>query len=92
MPVSYKVFVQLLDTTGMPRAQVDALPVNGARPTTSWLPPEIITDTYTLKLPKDLPAGQYRLVTGLYQELNNTRLKLTNGDDFVEVTTLEIEP
>jgi hypothetical protein len=92
MSASYKVFVQLLDSTGVPRAQADALPVNGARPTTSWLPPEIITDAYTLKLPTDLPAGQYRLVTGLYQELNNTRLKLANGSDFVEITTLEIGP
>ena len=92
MAASYKVFVQLLDATGASRAQVDALPVNGARPTTSWLPREIITDAYALKLPTDLPAGRYRLVTGLYQELNNTRLKLANGSDFVELATLEIGP
>ncbi|HZY41530.1 MAG TPA: hypothetical protein VFF59_05965, partial [Anaerolineae bacterium] len=92
MAVSYKVFVQLLDATGVPRAQVDVLPVNGTRPTTSWLPGEIITDAYKLKLPADLPVGQYRLVAGLYQELNNTRLKLPNGNDFVELTTFEIGP
>jgi len=89
---SYKVFVQLLDVAGVPRAQVDAVPVNGARPTTSWLPREIITDVYTLQLPTDLPAGRYRLVAGLYQELNSTRMKLANGNDFVELTTLEIAP
>ncbi|MBI5566103.1 MAG: hypothetical protein HY870_14500, partial [Chloroflexi bacterium] len=89
---SYKVFVQLLDATGVPRAQVDALPVNGARPTTSWRPREIIADAYSLHLPADLPAGRYRLVAGLYQELNNTRLKLPDGSDFVELTTLEIGP
>ena len=89
---SYKVFVQLLDAPGVPRAQVDALPVNGARPTTSWLPREIIADDYMLHLPADLPAGSYRVVVGVYQELNNTRLKLANGSDFVELTTLEIAP
>ena len=89
---SYKVFVQLLDANGLPRAQVDALPVNGARPTTSWLPREIITDVYTVQLPGDLPAGSYRVVTGLYQELNNTRLRLPDGADFVELTTLNFAP
>jgi hypothetical protein len=89
MTASYKVFVQLLDSTGVPRAQVDALPVNGARPTTSWRPREIITDAYTLHLPADLPTGRYRLVAGLYQELDNTRLRLPNGNDFVELTALE---
>ena len=44
------------------------------------------------RLPADLPAGKYRLVTGLYQELNNTRLKLANGNDFVELTTLDLKP
>ena len=89
---SYKVFVQLLDANGLPRAQIDAAPVNGARPTTSWLPGEIITDPYMLNLPADLPAGRYRVVAGLYQELDNTRLKLTDGRDFVELTTFEIAP
>lgn len=89
---SYKVFVQLLDANGLPRAQVDAQPVNGTRPTTSWLPGEIITDDYAVQLPADLPAGQYRLVTGLYRENNNSRLKLANGRDFVELTTFVIAP
>ena len=44
MPESYKVFVHLLDANGVPRAQADVIPVNGTRPTTSWLPGEIIAD------------------------------------------------
>ncbi len=35
MPESYKVFVHLLDANGVPRAQADVVPVNGARPTWS---------------------------------------------------------
>ena len=49
--------MQLLDANGVPRAQADAVPVSGRRPTTSWLPGEILTDPYTLQLPADLPAG-----------------------------------
>ena len=70
LPESYKVFVHLLDANGVPRAQADVIPQNGARPTWSWLPGEIIADEVVLNLPADLPAGQYRLTTGLYNELN----------------------
>jgi len=89
---SYKVFIHLLDQNGQVRAQVDAIPVNGTRPTTSWLPGETVTEIYTIKLPTDLPAGQYRLVAGLYQELDNIRLKLPNGNDHIELTTIDLAP
>jgi hypothetical protein len=45
-----------------------------------------------LKLPADLPAGQYRLTAGLYNELSGTRLALPDGKDSIELTTVEIEP
>ena len=89
---SYKVFVQLLAADGLPRTQVDAVPINGARPTTSWLPREVITDAYTLQIPADLPTGTYRLVVGLYQDLSNTRLTLPDGRDSVDLGTLEFSP
>jgi hypothetical protein len=89
---SYKVFVHLLDANGVPRAQADVLPQNGARPTWSWLPGEIITDEITLQIPADIPAGQYRLITGMYNELNGTRLRLPNGKDAIELTTVEVGP
>jgi hypothetical protein len=85
MPESYKVFVHLLDAKGMPRAQADVVPQDGARPTWSWLPGEIITDEITLKVPADLPAGQYRLTAGLYTELTGERLMLPDGKDFVDL-------
>ena len=92
MPESYKVFVHLLDANGVPRAQADALPQNGARPTWSWLPGEIIADEIVLKIPADLPAGQYRLTTGLYNELNGTRLTLPDGKDAIELVIVEDGP
>jgi hypothetical protein len=92
MPESYKVFVHLLDANGVPRAQADAIPVNGARPTWSWLPGEIITDEIALKIPADLPAGQFRLTTGLYDELSGERLTLPDGKDSIELTTVQFGP
>ncbi len=92
LPESYKAFVHLLDANGVPRAQADVIPQNGLRPTTSWLPGEIIADEIVLNLPADLPAGQYRLAAGLYNELNGTRLTLPDGKDAIELTTVEVGP
>ena len=92
MPESYKVFVHLLDANGVPRAQADVIPQTGARPTWSWLPGEIITDEMTLHIPTDLPAGQYRLTTGLYNELNGTRLMLPDRKDAIDLTTVVVGP
>ena len=85
MPESYKVFVHLLDASGVPRAQADVIPVNGTRPTWSWLPGEIITDEIVVKIPADLPAGAYHLTTGLYSELDGKRLTLPDGKDYIEL-------
>ncbi|HSD84506.1 MAG TPA: hypothetical protein VLG46_11635, partial [Anaerolineae bacterium] len=92
IPESYKVFVHLRDMNGVPRAQADMIPVNGARPTWSWLPGEILADELVVKIPADLSAGRYRLTAGLYHELDGVRLTLPDGKDFIELTTIEIEP
>ncbi len=92
MDASYKVFVHLLDANNQPRAQADAIPVNGARPTIGWLPGEILTDTYTLSLPNDLPAGAYHLATGWYNADDLARLKLANGDDSIVLQSIDLAP
>jgi hypothetical protein len=89
MPQSYKMFLHLLDANGVPRAQADVIPMNGARPTWSWLPGEIIADEIVLKIPADLPAGQYRLTAGLYNELDGTRLTLPDGTDVIELAKID---
>jgi hypothetical protein len=63
---SYTAFVHLLNDAGQVVAQDDHLPLQGRRPTNSWLPGEIIVDQHTLPLPTDLPPGRYRLEFGLY--------------------------
>lgn len=70
----YKVFVHLLGPEGQVVAQRDSEPVDGTRPTTSWQRGEPIADRYGLWLPADLPAGDYRLVAGLYHAETGDRV------------------
>jgi len=86
----YTVFVQLLNSAGQVVTQRDQPPLAGAAPTTTWLPGEILTDGYTLALPADLPPGQYRLITGLY-DAGGQRLITDSGADFVELGMVTVE-
>ncbi|MBN1218734.1 MAG: glycosyltransferase family 39 protein [Anaerolineae bacterium] len=91
----YKVFVQLLSPANTLLAQSDAFPAAGQRPTTGWLPGEIITDPHALVLPADLPAGDYRLITGLYNPTTGERLPILgeNGEvvaDAIFVTEVTV--
>ena len=75
----YKVFAQLLDTTNTVVAQSDSVPAGGQRPTTAWLPDEIITDGHTLSLPPNVaPDQSYRLITGFYDLATGQRLALAD--------------
>ncbi|MCA9980059.1 MAG: hypothetical protein KDD89_04485, partial [Anaerolineales bacterium] len=71
---NYVAFVQLLGEDGRVITQSDQIPAAYTRPTTSWLPGEFITDLHTLNLPPDLPAGEYRLLVGLYEPVSGERL------------------
>ncbi len=66
MDRSYTLFVHLLDAQGKVWSQSDRLPLDGARPTTSWLAGEFLTGTITLPIKSGAPAGSYRLEIGFY--------------------------
>lgn len=70
---SLKVFVHLLDGSSRILAQQDGFPQDGARPTTTWAPGEVIADFYELELPPDLPRGEYPIEVGLYNPVDNVR-------------------
>jgi 4-amino-4-deoxy-L-arabinose transferase-like glycosyltransferase len=74
----YAVFVHLLDAADHIVAQADGVPANGRYPTSAWAPGEPIIDTRAISLPADLPAGEYRLLVGLYAAPNGGRLLLTD--------------
>jgi hypothetical protein len=74
MSASYKVFVHFLDRTNHVAAQHDDFPVGGDRPTTSWIPGEIIVDRYDVPISADLPPGRYTLEVGFYDPVTGRRL------------------
>jgi hypothetical protein len=91
MTTNYTVFVQLLNPAGQIVAQVDQQPLAGSAPTTTWLPPEVLTDAFTLNLPVGTPPGNYRLIAGLYQPTTGARLPLSSGTDFVELSLITVK-
>jgi hypothetical protein len=72
----WKRFVHLTGPDGDGRrwAQIDNEPLQAAPPMTAWPVEAVVVDRVTLVLPANLPAGQYRLVTGFYDPLTGTRL------------------
>jgi len=78
---SYKMFLHLLNAQGQIITQLDTLPQQGAAPTTSWLPDEIITDELTMPIPH-LPDS-YRLVVGWYDEKSGQRLQSATSDTVI---------
>jgi hypothetical protein len=92
----YVVFVHVLDSSGQIVAQTDTPPLQGARPTTGWLPGEVLTDPYTLTLPAELRAGEYTVESGLYDVLTLERLPVMApgqpANDRVILGTIRVEP
>ncbi len=88
-----KVFVQLLDPSGMLVAQHDAEPAGNTLPTVDWPLGVGITDRHALPLPPDLPPGEYTLIAGLYAyDPPHERLRLRDGaGDYVILARLNIE-
>jgi 4-amino-4-deoxy-L-arabinose transferase-like glycosyltransferase len=86
----YKVFVHLVRPDGAIAAQSDAIPANWARPTTGWLPGEIVIDEHTITLPPALPPGQYMLRVGLYDPVTGKRLTTPSGDEWATLGTLRL--
>jgi hypothetical protein len=73
MDTSYSVFVHALDAAGAIVSQVDAPPLNGNRPTTGWLPGEVLADHYTVS-----PGDAKSLEVGLYDPTTRRRLGTIN--------------
>ena len=93
--VDYTVFTQLLDGTGARVTGHDGLPVEGAAPTSTWQPGQLIVDQHRLPLPTDLAPGVYHLTTGMYDATLN-RLAFLNPsgeplpEDAIPLTAVEL--
>jgi hypothetical protein len=49
-------------------AQQDNPPVQGARPTSGWVPEEMIRDPYALAIPTNATPGTYWIEVGMYNQ------------------------
>ncbi len=97
LPSAYKVFVHFLTPDLQTLiAQDDAEPVNGLRPTTTWVPGEIIPDPHQLTIPEGTAPGMYQIRVGLYDE--NGRLSVVDAGntetafDSILITSVEVKP
>lgn len=63
-------------------AQMDGSPAVPERPTLTWDDPSetLISPTFTLNLPTDLPAGDYRVLIGLYNFTSGQRLAVADAE------------
>lgn len=93
-PLDYTVFVHVVDARGETVVQEDRPPLHGFAATRLWQPGQQIVDDYAIKLPADLPAGQYDIQVGLYT-LEQGRLPVTQVgqslDDFVVIGSFTVE-
>jgi hypothetical protein len=89
MDTPYTIFVHLLDSQNRVVAAGDAEPGNGALPTTGWLENEYIIDAHTLSL-NNVAPGTYQIEIGAYDAVTQARLKISDGQDRVILTTLAV--
>jgi len=87
---SYRVFLHLVGPDGELVAQSDGEPANWTRPTTGWLPGEVVLDERVLDIPAGTPPGEYTLLCGLYDLATGERLATADGTDALHLTTLLI--
>ena len=87
---AFTVFVHLDDARGVVRAQSDRPPWNGMFPTDRWAVGETVRDDFEIRLPSDLPAGDYALHIGLYRTPDKRVFLLTGGDELALSTRIRL--
>ena len=89
-PADYTVSVFLLDAAGALRAQHDSFPAGGGRPTSAWSPGEIVFDAHSIRLPGDLPPGDYTVGVKLYTWWDGVILPAGDGTEYAAVGTISV--
>jgi hypothetical protein len=87
LTTDYKVFVHLVDAAGQLVAQWDGLPCLNTCRTSQWTVGVSVRDHILLRIPEDVPPGQYSLLAGLYNETTGERL----GGQAIQVGTVTIK-
>lgn len=66
MQRDYAVFVHFENSEGV-LFQADHFPVQGSLPSSKWVKDEIIGDTFSINIPKNIPSGKYDIFIGLWE-------------------------
>lgn len=90
MPNGDILLVRVVDAQGNVVVQLDAVPTDGARPTTSWQPGETIIDRHQVMLPITTPPGQYTLLVGLFNAATLSQERTSLGGYTVPAATLHV--
>ncbi len=75
----YKVFTHLVGPDGRLWGQHDSVPCNGRCPTSQWGQGEVQSDEHLITVTPGAPAGEYRLLAGMYDPRTGQRLA-SSGD------------
>ncbi len=73
---NYTVFVHVVGPDQSIRGQWDSMPVQGAAPTSGWIPGEIIADHFEVPMNRDAPPWKYDIFVGMYDPVTGQRLDL----------------
>ncbi len=90
MEQDYAIFVHLVSSDGRIWGQRDSQPVGGFRPTSRWGVEEVIRDNHAVSVGAEVPAGEYRLVLGLYRVADGQRLYLFDEETGAQADALEL--
>lgn len=89
--VRYKVFIQLLDGSGVLMAQRDSEPGGGLALTTTWQPGVIVHDQHALTIPDNLSPANYTLIIGLYA-VDDPQARLRVGEaDYLTLEQITVQ-
>lgn len=91
---NYSIFAHVRGGGETIWGQYDSWPLDGAAPTVTWTPGEIITDVRTLTIAPETPPNVYDIEIGLYDE-NVERLQVITPegnwvDNFVRLTKIRV--
>jgi hypothetical protein len=94
---NYTVFLHMAASDGPPYAQDDGPPMDGTYPTSFWDVGEVVVDRRRIRVPANLPPGDYPLVAGMYLLETGERLRWLGTDgavrgDAVFLDTITVRP
>lgn len=84
-----QLFTQVLDRHNQMIAGVHDWPLRGTYRPNAWRVGEWVPLSYVFEIPADLPPGEYRLLTGVFDIVRQARIPLVSGEDVAFVTRLK---